>query len=265
MRLFALLLLSALMLALEPASPIFGSAAWAQTNDDDYTPLNSRIRRDRQFPTEPRGVAPAEISEVTRRRSFDMVDHFAECIWDRSNEDGLDLLARTDFGFNDFSQIGLTNDDVIDRYPISTCLSRVADRNNSGVRLSYSAEGMRRWYIQAAYLEYYPDGASWVRPGFAVAPREYPLSARNGMVQAAMYLADCVVAGDPHGSDLYYRTQPGSPDQTTALRALVPAIGPCIPAGQDFELDPYAMRVWLGEGLWHAARNSYAAEVEVAE
>ncbi|QZH74658.1 MAG: hypothetical protein JY451_13500 [Erythrobacter sp.] len=262
MRFAALILLASLFVAVEPAAPLYGSAAWAQTNDNDYTPLNSRIRRDRQFPTEPRGVAPAEVSEVTRRRSLDMIDHFAKCIWDRSNEDGLDMLARTDFGFTSFAQIGLTNDDVIDRYPIRTCLSRVASRNNSGVQLRYSADGMRRWYIQAAYLEYYPDGATWVRPGYAVAPREYPLSANNGAVQSAMNLADCIVAGDPYGSDLYFRTQPSSPDQTAALRALVPAIGPCVPAGQDFELDPFAMRVWLGEGLWHASRNSRPASTE---
>ncbi|WAT18466.1 hypothetical protein OZN62_02475 [Aurantiacibacter sp. MUD11] len=253
-RLLALILFAALIVVVEPVAT-GSNAALAQSNNDDYTPLNSRIPRSRQFPTMPRFVPPSEVSEVTRRRSLGMVDHFANCIWDRSNEDGLDLLARTDFGFRNFEQIGISNNEIGDYYPVRTCLRRVASRNNTGVQLSYNAESMRRWYIQAAYLDMYEDGATWVQPGYVVGEREYPLSAGNPMIHSAMMLADCVVAQDPHGADLFYRTEPQSEEESAALRALVPAISPCVPQGQEFTLDPFAMRVWLGEGLWHASQT----------
>ena len=264
-RKVALYLFGALALTFGTAAlPVLGSApAYAQS--DDYMAPNSRIRRPRQFPTEPRGVPQSEVTEVTRRRSLGMVDHFANCLWDRSNEKGLDLLTRTDFGFYTFEQIGIANDEIRDYYPIQTCLSRVASRNYSGVQLTYNASSMRRWYIQGAYLDYFEDGATWVQPGYEIAERVYPLSMMNGEVQAAMNLADCIVAGDPHGADLYYRTEPGSAEETAALHALVPAIGNCVPANVDFELDPYAMRVWLGEGLWHASQNSVPVVAEAGE
>lgn len=256
-RLLVSLLLMAALVATAPALPWVAGEAFAQSNDNDYTPLNSRIRRERQFPTEPRAasVDPSELSRFARRRNSNMVDYFARCIWNTSNENGLDLLARTDFGFRNWAQIGIERDEVRDHYPIRNCLRRVANQNFSGVRLSYTAESMRRWYIQAAYLDLYEDGPSWFLPGGELAEREYPLSERNPMVQVAMNLADCVVLGDPHGADLFYRTTPDSDEEFAALQALVPAIGPCIPQGQEFELDPFAMRVWIGEGLWHAANN----------
>lgn len=228
----------------------------AQSNNNDYTPLNSRIRRDRQFPTEPRTlIDPRTISETGRARSQNMADQFAHCIWDRSNEDGLDLLARTDFGFMTFTQIGVDNERIAELYPVSTCLSRVANRQNTGVRLSYNAPSMRRWYLQAAYLETYPDGPSWVVPGHVVGERSYPLSANNAAVHTALNFADCVVGEDPHAADYFFRTNPDSPEQRTAIRQLTPALGPCLPDGQQIELNPADLRVWVGEALWHAART----------
>lgn len=264
-RSLAILSLAAATLAVAPLAMPSGHTAQAQS--DDYRAPNSRIPRERQFPTEPRGrrVDRDELSRFARSRNNDMIDQFATCIWDRSNEDGLDLLERTDFGFRNFEQIGVSNDEIGDYYPVGTCLDRVASRNRSGVRLSYNAESMRRWYIQAAYLDMYEDGPSWIRPGYVQGEREYPLSARNPMIQAAMTLADCVVLNDPHGADLFYRTTPDSDEEFDALQDLVPAISPCIPQGQDFELNPFAMRVWIGEGLWHAANKSYPAPAESPE
>lgn len=257
MRLAALIAgVAALLLA--DAAP-----ALAQSNNNDYTPLNSRIRRDRQFPTEPRTlIDPRTISEAGRARSHNMADQFAHCIWDRSNEDGLDLLARTDFGFVTFTQIGIENDRIAELYPVSTCLSRVANRQNSGVRLSYNAPSMRRWYLQAAYLETYPDGPSWVVPGNVVGARSYPLSANNTAVHTALNFADCVVSEDPHAADYMFRTSPDSPEQRAAVQQLMPALSPCLPEGQQIDLSPADLRVWIGEALWHAANNSAPAPEE---
>ena len=258
MRLRALLA-GCLMLALAA-----GEVAYAQSNDNDYTPLNSRIRRERQFPTEPVATfAPRQLSEVEGRRSRDMGGQFARCLWTRSNEKALDYLARTDFGVRSFAQIGLTSSqDVLDRYPIETCLDRVASMNNSGVSLRYGADSMRRWLLVEAYLGLWPSGPTWIVPGHVVATRNYPLSAADPQVRGVMDFADCVTIGDANSSDLLVRTQPGSADEAAAIEYLMPTLSACLAQGNQIELTPSVLRLWLAEGLWHAANNSTPAPAE---
>ncbi len=239
------------------------SAVFAQGNDNDYTPLNSRIRRDRQFPTEPlHFVDPAQLGAATRDRGRSMEDQFSRCIFERSNEKAFDLIERTDFGFNRFDQIGLDGGEVMDRYPIQTCLGRVTRSHNTGARLMYTPAAMRQWYIQAAYLDAYPDGPTWAVAGNVVPDRGYPLSANNPAVHTAMDFADCVVAQSPNATDFFYRTAPGSELEDHAISAVVPLLGACLPQGQQLDISPQTLRVWLGEGLWHAANNNFPATAE---
>lgn len=261
-----LLLLTALVVLMAvPSVGLTSSELRAQSNDNDYTPLNSRIRRDRQFPTlPPEQIDRNRMSSVSRARSRDMVSQFGKCMWDRGNQKGLDLLAMTDFGFRSFEQIGMDYDDAKDVYPIQTCLGRVANSNRSGVHLTYNAESIRRWYLEAAYLDYWPDGPAWAAPGNVVAEREYPLSANYPTIRSAMDFADCVVSHDPVGTDFFYRTAESSDEENAALRAIVPSIGPCLPGGQQMEIEPFAMRVWLGEALWHAANNNSPVPAEAS-
>jgi len=230
--------------------------AQAQGNDNDSTPLNSRIRRSRPFPTEPRSFwQPGQLNEARRERSRTMVDQLARCLWNRSNEDGLDLLARTDFGFQYFEQIGIPTGEVTEHYAIGTCMDRVARNANSSIMLRFTGPSMRQWYIQAAYFDRNEDGPEWIKPGLAIDERTYPLSANNPAVHASMDFADCVVAQDPHSADYFYRTAPQSDAEMEAIQALVPALGSCLPQGQEMEIDPTALRLWIGEGLWHASNN----------
>jgi hypothetical protein len=78
-------------------------AAYAQSNDDDYTPLNSRIKRDRQFPTQLfYRFDPSKWTDVQKDRSKQMMNQFSRCLWRRSNENSLAFLAQTDLGFVNF-------------------------------------------------------------------------------------------------------------------------------------------------------------------
>ena len=249
----ALIPLMAVALAIPIAAPVS-----AQGNDDDYTPLNSRIKRDRQFPTEPvTTFSPRELSAVQQRRSMNMEDQFAKCLWDRSNEKGRNFLARSDFGVTGFEEINIKPAKVPDLYPIHTCLGRVADSNASGVSMRFDAPSIRRWYIQAAYLDMYKDGPSWIRPGMAVSERDYPVTPANSPVRAAMALADCVVALDPYTSDVFFRSDPGGADESQAIDTLSPALGACVPDGNQVELSIPLLRRWIGEGLWQASQNNY--------
>jgi hypothetical protein len=228
----------------------------AQSNNDDFTPLNSRIKRDRQFPTELHNAWGDQQTAVNRARSRAMLNQFSRCLYNRSREDSLDLLRRTDAGFVTFEQIGLDNDRAARNYGFRDCLQRVASNQGMGVQLRWSAFGLRQWLLQEAYFARYQDGPSWVKPGNVIGARGFPLSAQQANVQAAMDLTDCVVTADPYTADFLYRTVTGSEDEARALEALRPVLGSCLPQGQQVQLDPYMFRAWVGESLWHAANNS---------
>jgi hypothetical protein len=241
------------------ASLAFSMPAHAQANDDDFTPLNSRIKRDRQFPTDIVNRWRAETSEVTRKRSRAMMSQFSRCLYNRDREGSLELLGKTDFGFVNFEQINLENDRAFRIYGFQDCLSRVAETHGTGVQLRWSASGLRLWLVQEAYFARYRDEPGWVQPGNVIGPREYPLSEQDPRVQSAMDLADCAVANDPYSADFFYRTESGSEDERRALDALAVALGPCLPQGQQVELSPALLRLWVGEALWHAATHTRPA------
>ena len=234
--------------------------AVAQGNDNDYTPLNSRIRRDRQFPLDlPSRFDPARMTAVMRERSKDMLIQLSRCLYNRSNEQSLELLERTDAGFTDFRQIGLDPDRAVRTYGFRNCLRRVATSNNTGVQLRFSPGALRQWLLQQAYLDRYPNGPTWITPGNVIAERVYPLSQNLPAVRNLMDFADCVIQTDPYGADYFFRAPPGSAEERTAMTDLVPALGPCLPQGVRMEIEPVPLRVWLGEALWHAAAHSAPA------
>ncbi len=254
---FGLALILAVALAVPGATAFAPATAHAQGNDNNYTPLNSRIRRDRPFPTEPRSLfAPRQLSEAGRQRSRVMSDVFARCLWERSNEKGRDFLARSDMGMTAYEQMGIPGDRIAELYPIETCLSRVAGMNNTSVRLQFSADAMRRWYLQAAYLDTYPDGPAWMAPGNTVATRVLPLSAGNVPVVAALEFGDCLVAVDPHASDYLFRKAAGSAEEDAAIQQVIPVMSECLPEGQTLDISASQVRMWIGEALWHAANYS---------
>jgi hypothetical protein len=254
---------AAFALALVAACSL-GTPAGAQSNNDDYTPLNSRIKRDRQFPTDIVNRWRNETSAVSRARSRAMLGQFSRCIYNRSRQGSVDLLQKTDYGFVQFEQIGLDNDRALRNYGFMDCLSRVASTNGTGVQLRFSAGALRQWLIQEAYFARYEDEPGWVQAGNVIGSRDYPLSAEHAGVRAAMDFADCVVAADPYTADFFFRTAAGSTEEKRAIEALTPALGPCLPQGQQLGLSPYLLRVWLGEGLWQAATHSAPAPAGAA-
>lgn len=238
--------------------------ARAQGNDDDYTPLNSRIKRDRQFPTQLfYHFDPSKWSDVQKDRSKQMMTQFSNCLWRRSHENSLAFLAKTDLGFVDFQQIGQTNEKAARVFGIMDCLGRVADSADSGVTMRWTASGIRQSLLQQAYFDKYPEKPDWVRPGYVIEQRAaLPLSAQYSSIVASLDLADCIVAADPYSADLYFRTASGSPFEKEVLKELVPSIGPCLPQGLQMQIQPEALRTWIGEALWHAANHNRPAPAE---
>jgi len=255
--------LAALILPLAAACTL-ATDANAQSNNNDYTPLNSRIRRERQFPTDLHNPWGDQTTAVSRKRNREMLSQFTKCVYNRSREGSLALLQRTDYGFADFTQVGIDNDRAVRNYGFHDCLGRVAQTHGTGVQLRFSAGGMRQWLVQEAYFDRFPDSPTWVQSGYVIGPRTYPLSADNPGVSGPMDVADCIVAADPYTADFFYRTVTGSPEEKSAIDALTPALGPCLPRGVQLSLSPVVLRLWLGEALWHAANNSAPAAAAAA-
>ncbi|HSG32893.1 MAG TPA: hypothetical protein VLA37_00040 [Sphingomonadaceae bacterium] len=249
--------------ALAGLALVLAAPAIAQSNDDDYTPLNSRIKRDRQFPTDLfYRFDPSTWSDVQKDRSKEMMGQFSRCLWRRSNTKSLDLLEKTDLGFMSFEQIGQDNDKAARILGISDCLRRVAESQNSGLMMRWTVPGIRQSLLREAYFDKYPERPDWVRPGYVIDERTLPLSGNNPSILFTLDLADCMVAADPYSVDLYFRTASGSPLESEVLQELIPHIGPCLPQGMQMEIDRDSLRVWLGEGLWHAANHSSPAPPE---
>lgn len=238
----------------------------AQSNNNDYTPLNSRIKRNRQFPLETnRYLDPAKLGKVTRDRSRAMLGQFTRCVYDRSNQQALTLLGRTDLGFNDFRQINMDTERATRAFGFNDCLRRASEAYQTGSRLRFSAGGLRQWMLQEAYLDKFPEGPTWVKPGNSIDERQLPLSERDGTVRAIMDFVDCVVATDPYSADYFYRAESGSEDEKAAIEQLAPTLGPCIAEGEQVQLLPDVLRLWVGEGLWHAANHNSATPSEGAQ
>lgn len=257
MRRFLSIALALSLLAGVPLLPelFLAAPARAQSNDDDYTPLNSRIRRNRQFPTSLAPRFDRERSRANQERGRTMLGQLSRCVYNRSREDSLALLDRTDFGLVSFEQIDLTTDRALRLYGFRDCMNRVASMNSSGVSVRFVPGDLRQWLIQAAYFDRYPDGPDWVAPASEIGAREFPLSAGNVPVQMWVDMGDCVVAADPYAADYFFRTSAQSAEEREAIQQLVPLLGPCIPQGQQVELAPHTVRIVLGEALWHASRN----------
>ena len=228
----------------------------AQSDDNDYTPLTSRIRRGRQFPLDVVDRWRTETNRVEKARDKTMLGQLTRCLYNRDKTAALALLGKTDLGFANFEQIGLDNDKALRIYGCSDWRNRVAAMISMGVRLRFTAGGLRQWFLQQAYFDRYPNGAAWVKAGNVIGPREFPLSGQQGAIRAVLDFADCVVAADPYTADFFYRTAPDSPDAQRALTQLVPLLGPCVPHGQKVGIQKEGLRSWLGDALWHAATHS---------
>lgn len=253
-----------LILLLAALSLVVPDIAAAQGNDDDYTPLNSRIRRAQKYPTELAMRWRNDLGAASRSRSRAMMTQFSKCMYDRSHEDAIQLLAKSDYGLNDFAQLGVERDRAMRTYGFDNCMRRVANTNSTGVVLRFSPGALRQWVLQEAYFDRFPESPTWVQDGMQAGERVFPLSAQNGPVRNAIALADCVVAADPFTADYFFRTTAGSPEEQRALEVLGPLMAPCIPQGQQVQLQIPLVRAWIGEALWHAATTSVPVPPEQA-
>ena len=91
-------------------------------------------------------------------------------------------------------------------------------------------------------------------PAAAAAPFFRPAdvagNANAALLTTHFELAQCVAPAQPTLVRALLATEPGTDAERTALTALHPALGACVPAGTQLRIDPGAIRATLAEALY---------------
>ncbi len=144
---------------------------------------------------------------------------------------------------------------------LSVCMEHGDSRVVTYGRLDYVASELRPFVAlsagtlaaQAAPAErpLAPGLKPWFSDGLAALGKEAPLDKR-AMVQQE--IGHCVVVASWTASRNFLRSTVGSKDETAAIAALRPSIGPCLPMGEQFRLTKSVLRSLLSEPFYHLAR-----------
>lgn len=70
-----------------------------------------------------------------------------------------------------------------------------------------------------------------------------------------MEFGDCVFLKSPQATIDYLRTEQDSKEEGMAIQKLMPALSPCVAAGQELELSHKALRIALNEPVYHRLRR----------
>jgi len=92
------------------------------------------------------------------------------------------------------------------------------------------------------------DMAPWYERESALLPSNRSV---DGAALANQAFGYCIAKADWANSIAMVRTRAGTPAERAVLRGLVPAIGPCMPQGQQFAITPTMIRTVLSEPIYH--------------
>jgi hypothetical protein len=70
---------------------------------------------------------------------------------------------------------------------------------------------------------------------------------------AGLAIAECVVRAEPQKSFAVFGTRVGSPEERTALTALLPVVGRCVPADKGIDMEMASLRALLGEAAYRVS------------
>lgn len=118
---------------------------------------------------------------------------------------------------------------------------------------------LRGIIAQARYLARYPDAAP---ASIASAPpseiaveiyNQRVTSAADAPSEIIRIFGDCMAAADPMRLDALVRSDAGSAQETTAIGAIQPLMGPCLWNGQSVQFTRTTLRAALADALYRKA------------
>lgn len=215
--------------------------------------IGSRFLRD------PDALDPDIVRQMTK--------DFGDCLYDGRTKHSVALLAASDYLAIDYNSLGDAEEMLDDRRFLNFCLGRAMTVRQRKVGMTISNKAIRTSLVEAAYLDEHkdedepisiPEGAPEVLPNRYFVEGETADDAR-----AIASFADCIVFNAPAEAHAIVHTDPASDEERAAINAIVPALGGCLPAGNEMELTVESIRAMVADGLW--ARSYYGPMLAESE
>lgn len=224
--------------------------AGAQNTQEEYRPTGTRIisQQEQADPDFSRRLLKETAACVNR---YDAVAVVA-------------LLRGEGQAALDYAAQGIQNEDDNAPLRLSDCLTEAMNGSQLTVQMRISPDALRTVLAEEAYLGRHSgpltlgQGTPQVLAGRRVIGGATPAqSTARGM------FADCLVFNAPAEADRLLRGPVGGDTERENARAMAPAIGQCLTAGQQANFSTSAIRDFVADGLW--ARSEALASLGSGE
>ena len=199
---------------------------------------------------------PSKVQDAAAAARFSKA--VAACSYFRLGRDAVDRLLRESDPVSLNVEGANLNWIRIER-TMKSCMESRMDEYSSNVRLArvgmqFAPSRLRALMLEEAYLGSHEAPISIPEGATELTNRTYVSTGddRNRAAGLGNY-ADCIVYRDAKGADALLRTEPASPEEDQAARALAPVLGGCLIEGQTIEFTPASIRAIAADGLWSRA------------
>ena len=220
----------------------FGQAV-AQTPKDTTT--GSRLAK------------PIDDTVMRRREQEKFIADLARCAYKWAPAGVEKFLDNSDDFAVDNAATGVKPRNLWPAYHIQVCGDRaLEEREDKVAYVGIGEREFRAMMLEPSYLALNPSPPAWLSAWPGAPKRKYVSTGQAlALSQLSGQFADCIVAGAPRLADNLLRTVKYSLEESKAIRALVPYLGPCIVAGQKAELTPVSIRNFVADGMRTASRS----------
>lgn len=182
--------------------------------------------------------------------------YFTNCLYQRSPERIDRILTQSDVRSFDYPAIGIKPQHFSSALGMNTCLELATERVDADLVMQTAPAALRAMMAEASYLAHNPNPPGWL-DSIPALNRTYVSKDRDLAVAMALAdFSDCVMMAAPRQADALLRTPSGSAAEKTAIRTLVPFVGPCVAAGQKVELNANTIRGYLADSLVTASQQA---------
>lgn len=221
------------------------TAGQAQAQNPKDTTTGSRLAK------------PIDDTFMRRREQEKFIADLARCAYSWAPAGVEKFLDNSDdFGVDNIAT-GVKPRNLWPAYHIQACGDRALEqREDKRAFVAIEEREFRAMMLEPSYLALNPSPPAWLSAWPGAPKRKYVSTGRAlALSQLSGQFADCIVAGAPRLADNLLRTVKYSLEESKAIRALVPYLGPCIVAGQKAELTPVSIRNFVADGMRTASRS----------
>ncbi len=218
--------------------------ARAQNTQDEYRPTGTRI------------ISQTEAADPDLGRR--LLRLTSACVNRRYGSEVVSLLRHGNPEVVAYAAEGIRERENQSPLALSECLLEALNGAQVTTQMRIPERTLRLALAEGAYLRRHAaplamgEGSPQFLTGRAVLQGNTPEAA-----QAMGQFADCLVFHAPVEADRLVRGAVGGEEEAANARALAPAIGECLPQGQQINFTPSALRDYAIDGLW--ARSEAAA------